>query len=95
MRGPRGHHWQSGVPRRSRASMEALVQVSPRGRLGTGGQEVGSGCPCLSEGLGRRGAGVQRGAGRGQARPPWGNDHPWDQPCAHRGVSRYLGNAKP
>ena len=53
---------------------------------------MGSGCPCLSDGLGRRGAAVQRGAGRGQARPPWGNDHPWNQPCAHRGVSRYPGS---
>ena len=96
-RGPRGHHRQPGVPGRSRAFMETLVQVSPQARLSArGGLEVGASRPRLSDQVQKAWvAGVQlSGEEQAGARPgPHGvTNHQWDQPCAHRGVSRYPGN---
>lgn len=98
-RGPRGHPRQPGVPRRSRAFMETLVQLSPQARLSTrGGLEVGTSCPRLSDQVQKaRVAGVQLSREeQAEARPsPRGvTNLQWDQPCAHRGVSRSPGNTE-
>lgn len=77
--------------------METLVQVSPQARLSArGGREVGTGCPHLSDQVQKAwvtGVQLPRQEPAGARPGPRGaTNHPWDQPCAHRGVSRYPGN---
>lgn len=99
LEGPRGHHRQLGVPGRPGPPRKLLSSFTPsetqRQRRKRGWHRLPTPVRPGPEGLGRRGAAVQTGTGRGQARPRGVTEPPvGTSPVPTGGVSRYPGNTE-